>query len=246
MRSFDGDARCPSFVDGDDWTGGTELESTDRMTRVHWMFVAGMLFASLPAGVLAQERPEPVGPFALDLRVALPRFPDTQAIADALVVTKENLPGRGLGLSAGVHVYPFRLGKVAVGLGGELLVGQASRTLKPVLDADPDGPTVTGRITSISPQLSLNFGSRRGGSYVSAGLGFATFTVENEAAPVEAPDGRMRALNYGGGARWFAKPHLAFTFDLRFHRYDAQAAITGRPAYPAGRMMVASVGISVK
>jgi hypothetical protein len=208
--------------------------------------VSGLLLAFLPANAAAQTETEPIGRFAADLRVAIPRFPSDAAIASALSVTKENLPGRGLGLSAGLHLYPLRMGRVTLGLGGELLIGRASRTLDPAQEGDPPGPTVNARISSLSPQVSLNFGSRRGWSYLSGGIGYATFTVENEASPVASPDGRLRTINYGGGARWFAKEHLAFTFDLRFHRYDPQDAIVGRPAYPGGRMTVLSAGISLK
>lgn len=217
------------------------------MTRLRGWLLTSVLLASFPGAAWAQgPETEPIGRFAADLRVAIPRFPSDAAIATSLGVSEENLPGRGLGVSAGVHVYPFRMGKVTLGVGGELLIARASRTLEPTTEGGTPGPTVTGRISSLSPQVSLNFGSRRGWSYVSAGLGNATFTLEDEADPVAPQDGRVRTLNYGGGARWFAKEHLAFTFDLRFHRYDPQAATTGRPAYPGGRMMVFSAGISVK
>jgi hypothetical protein len=94
--------------------------------------------------------------------------------------------------------------------------------------------------------VSLNFGGPKGWSYVSGGIGWARFTIERTSAPVAEPDGRLRTVHYGGGARWFAKTHLAFSFDLRWHRYPAQSAATGRPAYPKGSMLVASAGISVK
>jgi len=214
------------------------------MTQMRMQLVLAML-ALLPVTALAQERErEPIAPFAADVRVALPRFPDDEAIATALAVTQENLPTRGLGLSAGLHVYPIR-GKVALGIGGEMLVSRASRTLEGEGTA-ADGPKVNGRFNTISPQISLNFGSRRGWSYISGGLGWGTFTVERDATPVSAPDGSVRTLNYGGGARWFAKEHLAFTFDFRFHRFDAQEASAGRPAYPKGKMTILSAGISLK
>jgi hypothetical protein len=214
------------------------------MTQLRILTVLAML-ALLPTTALAQERErEPIGPFAADVRVALPRFPDDEAIATALGLTQENLPNRGLGLSAGVHLYPIR-GKVALGIGGEVLMSRASRTLEGD-DGAPDGPKVNGRFNTISPQISLNFGSRRGWSYISGGLGWATFTVERDASPVSAPDGSVRTLNYGGGARWFAQEHLAFTFDFRFHRFDAQEATAGRPAYPKGKMTIISAGISLK
>jgi hypothetical protein len=98
----------------------------------------------------------------------------------------------------------------------------------------------------LSPQISLNFGGRDGWSYVSGGIGLASFTTEREDAPVADADGRTRSLNYGGGARWFAKEHLAFCFDLRFYKINPQDATTGRPAYGGRRMMVFSAGISLK
>ena len=64
--------------------------------------------------------------------------------------------------------------------------------------------------------------------------------------PLRMPSGRTRAFNYGGGARWFAKEHLAFTFDLRFYRIDPQEAAAGRPAYDGRRIMAFSAGISLK
>jgi hypothetical protein len=53
-------------------------------------------------------------------------------------------------------------------------------------------------------------------------------------------------LNYGGGGRWFTRPRLAFTFDVRFY--------ATRPAEPTlvvgarGKqtVMVITVGVSVR
>jgi hypothetical protein len=214
------------------------------VTHLQTVYVLALL-ALVPAAASAQERErEPIAPFAADMRVTLPRYPSDQAIATTLGVTDENLPSRGLGLSFGAHVYPLR-GKVALGVGAEVLMTRASKTLEGDEGA-ADGPTVKGRFNAFSPQISLNFGSRRGWSYVSGGIGWGTFTEEVETSPVASPDGRIRTLNYGGGARWFAKEHLAFTFDFRFHRFDAQEAGTGRPAYPKGKMTIISGGISVK
>ena len=36
---------------------------------------------------------------------------------------------------------------------------------------------------------------------------------------------RLKTINYGGGARWFAKAHVAFSFDVRFY------AINPGPAF---------------
>ncbi len=56
----------------------------------------------------------------------------------------------------------------------------------------------------------------------------------------------MRTTHYGGGARWFTGPHLAFTFDLRFYTVNAQPAAGNRPAYPRTKMMVISAGVSFR
>jgi hypothetical protein len=180
------------------------------------------------------------------VRATFPRFPDDAAIATALNVTEENLPGRGFGLAAGVHVYPARLGKVTLGLGAEWQTSRASRTLKGEEDTDPDSPTVKGSFSAFAPQVSLNFGGRDGWSYVSGGIAWTQMTIEREDAPVADPEGRQTAIHYGGGARWFTMDHLAFTFDIRFYRLPAQDAVTGRPAYPKSTMLVLSAGISLK
>ncbi len=217
------------------------------MPFIRHLFVALVLCAvfTSPAGAQELER-EPIGRFAADVRIAFPGFPDDPSIASSLAVTPENLPGRGRGLAIGMHVYPARMGRVSLGLGGELLISRASKTLEPATEGGPDGPTVDGRFSTFSPQVSLNFGGRDGWSYVSGGIGWGSLTIENAAAPVEDAEGRLRITNYGGGARWFAKEHVAFSFDLRFYRYGAQEASTRRPAFPGGRMLVLSAGISLK
>jgi hypothetical protein len=208
--------------------------------------LAVVLAVTIAPAAQAQEREsEPISRFVLDARGALPRFPADPDTATAIDVTTDNMPTRGLGVSLGAHVYPVR-GKVTLGIGAELLTARASRTLAPAQEGGADGPTVKARFTVLSPQVSLNFGSSKGWSYVSVGMGRANLTFEQEADPVTDAQSTPRDLNYGGGARWFAQPHLAFTFDLRWHRVAAQEAIAGRPAYGQTRIVVFSAGISVK
>ncbi len=183
-------------------------------------------------GASAQEAdPEPIGRWAIDVRGALPRYPEDPDTATALGVTVDNLPGRGLGLATAVNVYPARLGKhVSLGVGAEWLVfSRGRKTLDPTTEGGASSPTVTTRFSVLSPQVSLNFGGRDGWSYVSGGIGWASFTTERDDAPVAEADGTTGSLNYGGGARWFAQEHLAFAFDLRFYRIDPQDATAGRP-----------------
>jgi len=108
------------------------------------------------------------------------------------------------------------------------------------------GPTITTRFSVLSPHVSLNFGHRDGWSYLSGGIGTASLTTERQDLPFAEQAGRTRALHYGGGARWFNTPHLAFTFDVRFYTIAAQDVTGGRPPYPRMRFMAISVGASFR
>lgn len=189
---------------------------------------------------------EPIGRFAADVRLAVPNFGDDPAAASAIGVSSTNLPSRGLGLAGGAHVYPLRTRRIALGLGGEILVSRGRNTLEPQVEGGTAGPTVLTGFSALTPQVSINFGASRGWSYLSGGIGLAGFTIEREDRPAGDASGRVRTLNYGGGARWFARQHVAFAFDLRFYSLAAQEAAPGRPAYGARRMMVFSAGVSFK
>ena len=215
-----------------------------RFLRVLTIIAAAL---AQPAVVLGQQpEPKPIGPVALDVRVAFPRFKSLPGVADPLDVNATDLPGHGMGLIFGVHWYAARLKVITLGLGGELLVSRGSRNIKPAREGDPDGPAVKTRFSSLSPQISLNFGKREGWSYVSAGLGSGVFETEREDRPL--PDGSTRAkiLNYGGGARWFPKKHMAVSLDLRFYAVSPQDATTTRPDVPRAKIMVMSAGIAFK
>ncbi len=213
-----------------------------------WRGLAAIAIVLLGGGsAAAQQEKEPIGRFAADVRVALPRYPDDGDTATTLGVTVDNLPSRGLGVAAGVNVYPLRTSRIALGVGGEwLLFSNGSKSLDPETEGGARSPTVDTHFSVLSPTVSLNFGGRDGWSYISGGIGWARFTTELESAPVADPDGNVGSFNYGGGARWFAQDHLAFAFDLRFYKIDAQEATTGRPAYGGRRMMVFSAGVSFK
>jgi hypothetical protein len=224
---------------------------TKDETRAAHMFLrlalagAALLFA---APVSAQYPVKPIGRFVADVRVAFPKFKDLPSVNDAIGVTEDDTPGRGLGLVFGVHVYPLRMGPVTLGLGGELLVSRGRKTIETETSSGTTtaGPTVESRLSSISPQISLNFGNRQGWSYLSGGIGGAVWTTEVETGSSASDAPRVKAINYGGGARWFAKPHLAFTFDLRWYAVDPQLASGTRSAYPRTTMSVISVGASFR
>jgi hypothetical protein len=203
------------------------------------------LMLALAAPASAQGK-EPIGLFAADARIAFPGYKGMPAVATELGVNPMDLPPRGLGLVLGAHVYPARKGLVTLGIGAELLTSGRSRTREAAADGSSPAVTVHTHFSSFSPQLSLNFGSKQGWSYLSAGMGWGRLTTELAASPFPDAAARTRVINYGGGARWFAKPHLAFSVDLRFYAVNPQEPGAGRPAFPRMTIVAMSAGISVK
>ena len=205
----------------------------------------------LPAGAAGQSAPSPdrrpIGPFAADVRIAMPGYPQTAAIAETVGVDGDDLPGRGLGLAVGAHVYPLRGRRVTLGLGGEWLSSRRGRAIGPAVEDGPEGPSIRTTFSSLAPHVSLNFGAGQGWSYLSGGLGFSRFRVtRDDLTAREGGAPRRRTIHYGGGARWFARDHLAFTIDFRFYSVAAQDAFGSDPALPPMRMTVLSAGLSVK
>ena len=196
----------------------------------------------LPAEAQVSER---IKPLVADARITWVRFKEDAGIASAIGVTPVNLPTRGLGFVVGAHWYPLRGSRVSLGVGGEFLRAKDSRSLEPATEGGAEGPTVETRLSSLAPQVSLNFGKRDGWSYISGGVGSATLTVERVDRPV-GEGSRVRTINYGGGARWFTNKHLAVSVDLRFYSVGAQPASLTRPAYPKSKMMVISGGVALR
>jgi hypothetical protein len=220
-----------------------------RLKRMMRIAIACGLAGLLQTGAALAQQEDPIAPFVIDVRGAFMSL-DAAGSAFPLGLEKAQLPNRGLGLDIGAHVYPLRGRIVSLGVGASLLFVRSSKAPEVLEDAlpDPTDPTVRTRIKGFSPQVSLNFGSRRGYSYVSAGIGTMTRAIDaTDGVLVDEVTGdtRARTLNYGGGARWFATSHVAFSFDLRFYRVAAQEATTSSVSLPQQRFFVGSVGISI-
>jgi hypothetical protein len=209
----------------------------------------------------AAQQPQPVGPFAVDVRGVFARHKQEPSVATDLTVTPGNLPTRSFGLLGGAHVYPLHLGKVTIGFGGHVLVARGSRALEaPTPTTPPGSGTTTGtgtttpavtygtvqrRFTAFAPEISLNFGHRSGWSYISGGLGRSKLYLQRADAPVTDAPGRQ-TINYGAGARWFNTHHLAFAVDVRWYSVAEQLATATHIAQPRTTLLVLSGGISVK
>ena len=203
----------------------------------------------LVSDAVAQPTAGPISRFVVDARGSLARFKQDAAVAGALGVDATTLPTRGLGITVGAHWYPLRLRRITFGVGAEYVRAGDSRTVKVVdeeTDVETEGPTLTTRFSSFAPQLSLNFGRDEGWSYVSGGIGSARITTRHAEATLDESAGRTRALNYGGGARWFNSPRMAFTFDVRFYAISPRPATTTVPGYPRAKFMVLSAGVAFR
>jgi len=218
-----------------------------RLRPLHFATVltAALLLLARPAA--AQDPPPKIGPFVVDLHGTIPRFPsdDAQLAASRGLLLSE-LPGSGLGLHTGAHVYLLRWKAVTFGVGAQLTMAKSQ--LKPKqLSSDLFGRATTERFTHFSPQLSFNFGDGDGWSYLSGGIGRSTWSIVPDGQPVTGPDAEhLKTINYGGGARWFIKRHLAFSFDVRFYAIDPSTPLAGRPGGPRTTLLSMGAGISLK
>src|SRR5688572_1547998 len=99
-------------------------------------FAAALLIAGAHGSAFAQQPPpvpsppssaapvlldRPVSGFVVDARGVLGKFGQRPLTAESLGVPVADLPGPGLGGTIGAHVYPLRVGRVAIGVGGEIM-----------------------------------------------------------------------------------------------------------------------------
>ena len=192
----------------------------------------------------AAQDPGPIGPFVIDLRGSFVSVGQNALLAANRGLGPAQLAGSGLGLDIGGHVYLFRWRSITFGVGASALFMSTSRTPGQD-DPDPDGPPVNTRFRALSPQLSFNFGDGDGWSYLSGGLGTSRMSVFVE-QDTEPPQRRAGTLNYGGGARWFARPGLAFSFDLRLFAISPLEQTDTEPGSPRMARVAINVGVSIK
>ena len=221
----------------------------------------------MSTSAFAQSPPSRPGPYVIDIRAPMSGLPSASAFHPVLPANTL-VPKRGFGLDVGGHVYVATLGVSRIGLGVDVLRvrGTAVTTSATTTSSTSTGTTTSGvaaagalsaagridaamTMTAIAPQLSFNFGTREGWSYLSGGYGAAQMRT-TATGDLQGPltgrttlvrdDGRSAAINYGGGARWFIRGHLAVGFDLRFHQIAAAGT------RPSTKLVVASAGLSLR
>ena len=204
-----------------------------------------------PAQPTPSPTPTPVPPlkaapipfFVVDVRAGFASLGSDTTTSAALGVASEDMPSRAKTIVAGAHVYLLRSGGFKLGLGAEAIRGVSSNQR---LDATgkETGPIIRRRLEGMSGQISLNFGKGKGWSYITAGGGPMKFeSYLDEAKPTRAG---TTTLNYGGGARWFTRGHLALTVDLRFYLIRPATATFDAPPRVRKRVTLLSAGISFK
>ena len=219
---------------------------TSRFRREAVLVVAAAAWLA-SCGVAAAQAVEPLRGFVVDAQGATSSYPSDASIGVPRGIAETNLPTRGLGIQVGAHAYPVRWGSATLGFGASFLWTSGSKGPEPGEPEPPvavDATEVTTRMTALMPQVSLNFGTGRGWSYLSGGVGTASLTVS--AGDPEEPGGQVFAWNAGGGARWLFRDHLAFSFDARFLGLSSREASDGSPGHPSTMRFVLSAGLSFR
>lgn len=206
------------------------------------------------ATAFAQDR-EPLPLFAVDVHGASVGLPTADGWIPVVSGDTE-VPSRGWEVAGGATVYPLHLGIVTLGFGASL--STAKGTGESLTMTTGSGSNATTRVTpvvrtqviNLLPQVSINFGHRPGWSYLSAGLGRTKVSSSADAAGATpqaiVPDSWNQAINFGGGARWFMKPHLGASFDVRFVKLGSRGATGLLPSARRTQMITISAGISIQ
>src|SRR6185436_6229797 len=139
----------------------------------------GLCIAALLMSTAAFAQ-SPPGPYVIDVRGSMSGTPGGDAFYPP-VPENTLAPQRGFGFGAGAHLYPFSLGISRVGVGIDLTRARGSAR-SPATTSTASGSTTTivgsaagvgasMTVTTVAPQLSFNFGTHDGWSYLSAGVG---------------------------------------------------------------------------
>lgn len=210
------------------------------------LIVSAIAIGAQPAR--AQDELPRVGPFVIDLRGAVLKPPVNPQLASSRELNSQaDLPGIGIGGTAGVHIYPLRWRAITFGIGGEIVLARAHHTGVAGSSQSSATPSVTERFVSAAPELSFNFRGSNGWSYISGGIGPSVWQIVPDGQEVTSADEeRLRTVNYGGGARWFIRQHLAFSLDVRIWQVDPGSPHFGFPGSPRANLLVISAGIAAR
>jgi hypothetical protein len=214
-----------------------------------------LMLALLGAGPTAAQTREDLPRFVIDLHGARVGLPTAEGWVPA-VSAETPLPGRAWGLAGGANVYLVRLGVVTFGAGAHVATGRGKAEALTITSGSgatattTTTPVVITQITSLLPHLSMNFGHTLGWSYLSVGYGrtkvSSSSSTVGTTAGIVVPEAWNPALNFGGGAKWFMKPHLGASFDVRFTKLSSRGETATLPSARRTQMITFAVGISIQ
>ncbi len=214
-----------------------------------------LIVALLVAAPAAAQSQEGLPRFAIDLHGAWAGLPTAEGWVP-VVSADTPLPGRARGITGGANVYLLTLGVMTLGAGAQIATGRG--TGESLTITSGSGATATTRttpvvitqFTSVLPQVSMNFGHKLGWSYVSVGYGRTKVSSSSSAVGttpgIVVPEAWNPALNFGGGAKWFMKPHLGASFDVRFTKLSSRGATSTLPSAKRTQVVTFGVGISIQ
>jgi hypothetical protein len=202
------------------------------------------VLASTPAA--AQGPPSPPGPYVIDVRGVSSGVP-ADAVFFPPLAADLPIPTRGPGIDVGAHLYAGRLGPARLGFGANLLnvrTEKVTPTAAPSTSsssAQVGPPGVRVDMRTLAPQVSFNFGTADGWSYLSTGVGFTEVLARTvDSVDRSRSSGWVMTINGGGGARWFLTRHVAFGLDARLH------SVAGTDTMSASMLFSIAAGISLR
>lgn len=205
------------------------------MLRLRILALVCGLLGAAPAA-FGQDAPSRPGPWVVDVRGVTLSLPVAHGFASPLPAGTP-VPGRAFGAELGVRLYGPNWGASRLGVGAGWMW---ARGTTPEVGAVPRVEEV---FTSLAPEVSANFGTAKGWSYLSLGAGVASIesmSVLNGRRSAAGGSGRVLDVHAGAGARWFTTDHLAVGFDVRLHRLAA-GEVT-----PSTVRFAVSVGMSAR
>ena len=227
------------------------------MRRVAAIILAVAVSITASAPAQAQTANPPTG-FVIDIRAVTSSLPKGAGFLPP-IPAGTFIPGRGFGLDVGAHLYVATLGPSRIGVGFDALAVRATATtpepiaagsgrpgatvIPTVIPTVVRAPDITETLTTVVPQVSFNFGSRAGWSYLTTGVGAGGVVgkaVATGGAEARQSSETLIVVMYGGGARWFLRDRLAVGFDLRFQRLGSSSVTDGVT------LTAASIGMSIR
>ena len=186
-----------------------------------------------PRAASGQDQPPRIGPFVIDVRGTSPKFPDDAQLAESRGLERRRAAGPRPGARRRRASLPVQVARHHVRRRRADDLRAALRRARWCRTAwRSRARSRRGSRRSRRSCRSTSATATAGATSAAASARACGRLCPTAQQPLPADEERLTTINYGGGARWFAKPHLAFTFDVRFHEIDPGTPQGGLPGSP--------------